>query len=141
MSVEANKAIFKRFYEQAWNAGDLGVVDQLLAIDFVNHEISGTTASHRELYKQAVVETRAAFPDWTTTIDDVIAEGDKVVARWQGQGTRATEVSGIDPTGNQIRTTGITIVRVAGGKITDFWKKDDSYSVWQQFQGVSQGSK
>jgi predicted ester cyclase len=83
-----NKAIFRRLYERSWNSGDLAVVDELLAPEFVNHEVvEDTTMPHRDLYKRAVVETRSAFPDWTLSIEDMISEGDRVVARWHARGT------------------------------------------------------
>ncbi len=128
------KAIFRRFYERAWNQDDLTVIDELLAPDFVNHEVPDTTISHRELYKQAVTENRAAFPDWSITIDALIAEGDQVVARWQAQGTHTGKAWGIEPSGKHLEMEGITIVRVVDGKITDFWKQDNGYRFWQQLK-------
>jgi len=132
MVTEANKRVFRRFYEEAWNTGDLGIIDELLDTNFVNHELVDVVGSHRESYKQALTETREAFPDWETTIDDLIAEGNRVVARWHGEGTHTGEAWGIPPTGRRMSSTGITIVRVVRGRITDFWKKDDSASIWQQ---------
>jgi steroid delta-isomerase-like uncharacterized protein len=127
-----NKAIAWRFYERAWNMRDIATVDELLSPDFVNHEIGGVTpASHRELYKQGILETFAAFPDWTTTIDDLVAEGNKVVMQWKAQGTHTGEGMGA-PTGKQISMNGITIVRLMDGKITDFWKSDNSLLAWKR---------
>jgi steroid delta-isomerase-like uncharacterized protein len=132
MATIDNKAIAQRFYEQAWNMKDIAIVDELLSPDFVNHEIeSATPSSHRELYKQAIFETFAAFPDWTITIDDLIAEGNKVVMQWRAQGTHTGEGMGA-PTGKQISMRGITIVRVMDGKITDFWKSDNSLLAWKR---------
>ena len=76
------------FYNRAWNLGDATVVDELVAPNFVNHEIEGiTTQSHPELYNQGIIETYKAFPNWTTTFDGIIAESDKVELQWQAQGT------------------------------------------------------
>ncbi len=132
--AEDNKATFRRFYEGAWNAGDLTVVDELLAMDFVNHEVTDAAVPHRELYKQAVIETRTAFPDWTLTIDDLIAEGEKVVARWRSHGTHTGKLPGQPSSGAWIQTRGITIVRVVDGEITDFWKQDNSHTLPQQLE-------
>ena len=76
--VNDNKAIARQFYENAWNAGgDFSIIDALFAADFLNHELEmKTIESHRELYKQGILETFQVFPDWTTTIDDLIAEGE-----------------------------------------------------------------
>jgi len=120
-----NKAIFRRLYESSWNSGDLAVVDELLAPDFVNHEVlEDTVACHRELYKRAVVETRRAFPDWTLFIEEMVAEGDVVVARWRAQGAHTGELEGLPPpTGNRLVVRGITMARVRDGKIVEFWKQ------------------
>src|SRR5262249_34520602 len=93
MVAEAeNKALFRRFYEDAWNLDDLAMVEELLAPDFINHELPAeVTAPHRELYKQAIDENRRFFPDWTLVIEDMIAEEERVVARWTGRGTHAAE--------------------------------------------------
>lgn len=127
-----NKAIFRRFYERAWNLGDLTVIDELLAPDFVNHEVTDASESHRDLYKQAIIESRTAFPDWSITIDNLIAEGDQVAAHWRARGTHTGRAWSIEPSGRQLDMAGITIVRVVNGKITDFWKHDNGYLFWQQ---------
>ncbi len=136
----ANKEVFRQFYERAWNMGDIAIVDELLSPTFVNHEIADKSVSHRDLYKQAIVETRTAFPDWTTTIDDVIAEGDIVAARWRSRGTHTGMAWGQEPTGKWIDTIGMTFVRVINGKITDFWKQDNAYIARQQLADVTNES-
>ncbi len=126
MSISDNKAVFRRFYERAWNDGDPTVADELLAPDFVNHALpDGVVASHRELYKHAITENQAYFPDFRVVIEDLIAEGDKVVARWRSECADASS-------GKRVTDTGITIVRVVDGKITDFWKQDDGLGVLRQ---------
>ena len=87
MAGIGNEEVFRRFYGEAWNSGNLGVIDELLDEGFVNHGLSGFAGSHREAYKRDVVETRNASPDWTTEIEDVIPEGEKVEARWRSSGT------------------------------------------------------
>ena len=131
MLTTDTKAIARQFYADAWNAGgNPSIVDALCSVDFLNHEIEGeTTETHRELYKQGILETYRAFPDWTTTIDDMIAEGDKVVMQWHAQGTHTGEGMGT-PSGKQFKFNGITIVRVVSDKITELWKKDNSFVVW-----------
>ena len=131
MTTTLNKAIFRQFYEDAWNLGELGVIDELVSPSFINHELT-MPVPHRDLYKQAVIETRSAFPDWTITIEDLIGEGDKVVARWTAQGTHTGAGFGLAPTGRKIKMAGLTLVRIVDGQITEFWKKDDAYTVAQQ---------
>jgi steroid delta-isomerase-like uncharacterized protein len=122
--VEAdNMAVFRRFYEDVWNEGNLAVVDELLAEDFVNHAVGDAPAPHREHYKQGVVETRVAYPDWTLIIEDLVAEGDRVTARWWAQGTHTGALEGISPTGKRDEFRGITVVRLADGKIIELWKQ------------------
>ena len=123
-----NKAIFRRLYEDSWNSGDIAVVDELLAPDFVNHEVvEDTTTPHRQLYKRAVLETRSAFPDWALSIEEMVAEGDLVVARWCARGTHTGEVEGLPPpTGDRLEVRGISMARVREGKIVGFWKQQSN---------------
>ncbi len=137
MSEAENKAIFRRFYERAWNHDDLAVVEELLSLDFNNHEVTNPAMPHRELYKQAIIENRAAFPDWVLTIDAVIAEGNLVAARWHAEATHTGEAWGIAPSGKHVNTTSMTFVRVVNGKITDFWKQDNGHVFWQQLANAT----
>ncbi len=76
-----NKAVFRRFYEAIWNGGDLATADEFLSEDFVNREVEGPLYPHRELYKEGVVETRTAYPDWTLVIENLVARsGDDTLA-------------------------------------------------------------
>lgn len=124
MTTADNKAVFRRFYEETWNTGDVGILDKVLAPDFINHEIADGDVSHCELYKRAVIETHLGLPDFALAIDDLIAEGDMVVGRWHWRGTHTGAEPWGEPTGRETTATGITIVRIMDGKITDFWKKD-----------------
>ncbi len=126
MSVAANKALFARFYVEIWNTGDVAALDEVLAPDFRNHGLVETAVSHRGLYKDAIRETRAGFPDWTNVLDEVIAEGDIVAARWRAIGTHIGPYGSWPPAGRRIVILGMTLVRVAQGRITDFWKQDNS---------------
>lgn len=120
MSTEENKAIARRLIEEAWNQGNLAAVDELLAHDHVpHHSLIGEQPPSRELYKQFIVRTRTAFPDLHATIEDQIAEGDKVVTRWSVQGTHHGRFRGYSPTGKQMRVTGIVIDRIVGGKVVE----------------------
>ena len=124
MMMADNKAVFRRFYEETWNTGNVSILDEVLAPDFINHEIADGDVSNRELYKRAVSETHRGLPDFTLAIDALIAEGDTVVGRWHWRGTHTGAAPWGEPTGQEMTATGITIVRVVDGKITDFWKKD-----------------
>jgi predicted ester cyclase len=95
-----HKDIVRRFMGQAFNAGHLAIIDELVARDYVLHvapEVRGP-----EGMKYFVTMYRTAFPDYACTIDDQIAEGDKVVTRWTARGTQQGELLGVPPTGKQM---------------------------------------
>ncbi len=106
----ANKALAKRVLEEAFNAGNLAIMDEILADGFVNYDAAlpepgvGIDAA-----KASVTGYRDAFPDLKITIEEQIAEGDRVVTRWTARGTHQGDLMGIPPTGKQATVTGITI--------------------------------
>lgn len=132
MSLDENKAIVRRIIEEGWNKGDLDVIDELLAINFVDHNIPPAPIPGIELFKQAIIGLRAAFPDGHTAIEDMIAEGDKVVVRWTARGTHRGALMGIPPTGKEITTMGIATYRIAGGKAVENWTNSTALSMLQQ---------
>jgi steroid delta-isomerase-like uncharacterized protein len=142
MSTEENKAFARRLIEEAWNQGNLAVVDELMAPDHVpHHSLVGNQPPTRELYKQFIVRTRAAFPDLHATVEDQIAEGDKVVTRWSVQGTHQGVFRGHSPTGNQMRVTGIVIDRIIDGRVVEGWMEMDTHNQMQQLGLTAQPSK
>ena len=119
MSIEQNKAIARRWMDEVWQNASLSSMDELLAPDFVfNYPMSGAT-SDREGYKQTVIGVHSGFPDIQFNTEDMIAEGDKVAVYWRGVGTHEREFWGVTATGKQVTTEGISILRIAGGKITE----------------------
>jgi predicted ester cyclase len=123
MDEQENEAVFRRFYEAIWNEGNLSVADDLLSEDFVNHELGDVPPPHRELYKQAVLETRTAYPDWWLVIEELLSEGDRVTARWRAGDTHTGELEGVAPTGKREELVGTTVVRVVDGKVVEFSKR------------------
>jgi steroid delta-isomerase-like uncharacterized protein len=133
MSAEQNAELFRRFIEEGFNRGDMSVVDEALAPDFVEHEeLPPGIAPGREGVKQFVGMLRSAFPDFKFTIDDVVAQGDKVVIRSTWTGTQQGEFLGIPPTGRGVSFGVIDIVRIAGGKAVEHWGQMDSLRMMQQ---------
>lgn len=132
MSIEENKALIRRFNDEVWNKGDLAVVDEVFASTWVGHNLPPGLAPGREGLKQMAGSFRAAFSDIRTTIDDQIAEGDKVAWRWSFQTKHTGEFMGIPPTGKQITLTGISIDRIAGGKFVERWDSADMLGLLQQ---------
>ena len=132
MSVEENKAIDRRFTEELFNKGNLAVVDELVATNFVDHSGFPGVTPDREGYKQFATISRTALPDFHTTIEDIIAEGDKVVQRFTARGTHKGEFMGIPPTGKQVTVAGIAIHRITDGKIVENWVNMDMLGMMVQ---------
>ena len=126
---EENKALARR----SWEAPDnLDVIDEVYAPDLVWHdpgqEIQGTAEA-----KQFIAMYKSAFPDLSVTVEDEIAEGDKVVTRWTIRGTHQGEIEEFGPpTGRQVEMKGISISRIEGGKIVEEWNSYDNLGVIQQ---------
>ena len=132
MSLEENKTRARRWVGEVWDKGSLAAVDEFLSADFsFNYADPGVT-SDREGYKETVTTYHSFSPDMRYTVDEVLAEGDKVTVRWTGRGTHKGDLMGIAPTGNQITITGISIVRIAGGRIAEEHTEMDMFGVMQQ---------
>jgi predicted ester cyclase len=132
MSTEENKALCRRITEEIWNKKNLALVDELIDSNWVTHGTGGMEFKGREGFKQYVTTTITAFPDFHLTIDDMVAEGDKVAMRLTARGTHKGDFMGIAPTGKQITVTGILISRVAGGKAVEGFPVNDQLSMMQQ---------
>jgi len=132
MSAKENKALTRRFIEE-WNKGKtaaMAVIDEMYATNFVSHgdkDIRGI-----KNIKQSTSEEFSAFPDQHFTIDDMVAEGDKVAMRITMTGTHKGEYMGAPPTNKKITIRAITIERFAGGKIVEEWGMYDTLSLMQQ---------
>ena len=128
-----NKAISRRADEELFNRGNLDVADELFAPDFVYHDPAGGEEWRGpESVKRYAAMLRAAFPDLHQAIEDQLAEGDKVAYRWTACGTHQGELMGIAPTGNQVTFTGISVARLADGKIEEIWENYDALGMMQQ---------
>lgn len=126
---ESNKQLYRRMIEEGFNKGNLDVVDELVSPDHVNHS---DNVKGLEGYKGFISMYRSAFPDLKMTIEEQVAEGDKVVNRWIATGTHQGELMGIPPTGKAISTTGIYIARLKDGKIIEEWGNFDALGMMQQ---------
>ena len=133
MSVEQNKSIVRRWVEQGWNQGHYDLVDELYAADFVQHEPSSpipvnSTAALREY----VTMFKTALPDLQLSIDDLLAEGDKVLWRFTAQGTHEAELMGIPATGRSTTVTGMVLFRLNNNRIVEVWVNVDTLTMLQQ---------
>ena len=131
MTPEENKEIVYQLND-IWQ-GDLEIVDEVVAEDYKNHNpIVPDAPPGPEGFKQNVSALLTAFPDINWTIEDVIAEDDKVVFRTIGHGTHEGELMGIEPTGREVTLSGIVIFRISDGKIVERWAQFDTIGMLRQ---------
>lgn len=137
--MSANKEIIRRVVDGVWMDRNFAVVDELIAQDYIGHDPTQPEPIRgRDGFKQFVGMYQAAFHDAAVTIDDQIAEGDRVVTRWTGRGTHTGELMGIAPTGKEVTVSGITVTRLAGGKIAEEWELMDALGMLVQLGAVPQ---
>lgn len=131
-SLESNKALIRRFYEEI-DKGNLDAMDDLVADNYINHDpppFPGVATGKAGL-KQAFMMFLKATPD-RHVIEDQIAEGDKVVTRLRGVGKHEGELAGIPPTGHDLDVKAVAIHRIANGKIVEHWSAVDSAAMLAQ---------
>jgi steroid delta-isomerase-like uncharacterized protein len=130
---EPNKAIVRRLFEELWNKGNLSLADELFAPNYEHHDASTLDFGRGpESEKKRATLYRTAFPDIQLTMEEVIAEGEIVMTRWSCRGTHKGDLSGIAPTGKQINISGVTIARLANGKMAESWVNWDALGLMQQ---------
>lgn len=125
---EENKALIYRWFEEVWNRGNGMVIDELLAEDAVVHgltDASGNPVQGLQAFHEFHQQFRGAFPNIHVTLEDVVAEGDKVVARCSVQGMHTGDNLGFAATNAPVEFAGITIVQVKNGKIIEAWNQFD----------------
>ena len=136
MSTEHTKSIAIRLADELFNKGNLGIVDELIAADAIDHnEPTGTDC--RQHFKQVATLLRSAFPDLHFTFDDAIAEGDKVAARTTMSGTHQGpgEFFGTPPSGKHFEIQQIRLLRIVNGQMKESWAVIDMLG-WMQQLGV-----
>ena len=131
-----NKALVRRVIDEALNKGNLAVVDELVAPSYVYREPTAGEVRGPDGLKKMVTMYRNAFPDLRITIDDQIAEANRVVTRWTGRGTHKGELMGVAPSGQQVTVMGILITRLADGKIVEEWENYDALGMMRQIGAV-----
>lgn len=133
MSAEENKAIMRRYFEGGWEQGNLELLDELLAADYVNHNpATPELPTGPEGVKGVVSMFRSGMPDLKVIIEDMLAEGEKVATRYTLEGTHEGELFGVPPTGKRLSIESMTIERVSEGRIRDHWRVTDSLEMMQQ---------
>jgi steroid delta-isomerase-like uncharacterized protein len=128
----ANKELSRRFTE-LFSTGDEALADEVLSSDVVFHGTAGDGELNGvEELKAFVAGYRQAFPDARSTVEDQVAEDDKVVTRWRARGTHRGEFGSIGATGKEFEMDGVTIERIAGGKIAEVWVARDELGLLDQ---------
>ena len=131
-----NEAIVRRFLEDGWGKGDEATFDQTVAADATDHNPAPGQPEGVVGFKQAMQYPRSAFPDMTTTIDDIFSAGDRVAARWTSRGTHRGDFMGAAATGNAVTMSGIDIHRVENGRIAELWHQVDTLGMLQQVGAI-----
>ena len=132
MTAEDNKAAARRFFEDGWNKGDVTELKAFLADEFISHNSLNVTIQSSDEYCRAMVDFRTSFPDLITTLEDVIAEGDRVVVRGTDRATQQGEFMGHPASGRPVTTTWIEIFRMDSNKAVEGWVEFDSRSLMDQ---------
>ena len=136
MSTEENKARIRKYIDEAWNKGNVDIIDEMMAPDYARYPNGPGMPLNREEQKQRIVAYRKAFPDFHLTIEDLVAEGDKVVFRMTGRGTHRGTFMGTPPGGKQMTISIIDIARFADGKIVEHWGNRDDLGMLQQIGAI-----
>ena len=129
---EESKAIVRRFVNEVINRKKLAVFDELVAANVVAHHVPPGAAPDYQRWKDTISVFLTAFPDIQISIEDTVAEADRVVIRWTVRGTHQGELTGIPATGKEVTFTGMLIYRVADGKIIERWEEMDMMSLMRQ---------
>ena len=136
MSSEQNKAIVRRLLEEPWT-GNLKVVDELIDRNYVGHDPSIPEPRRGpDGFKENVSTYREAYSDARITVDEQIAEGDKVATRWTGRGKHDGDLMGIAPIGKQVKVSGLTLSRLVNGKVIEEYTNWDTFGMMQQLGAV-----
>lgn len=127
--VSANKELTRRFYKEVYVDWNMGLVDEVVSPQFTSHDWPKDGPTGPKAFRDYYSAMRAAVPDARYEVDDVIAEGDRVVVRWRLLGTHKGNFKGLAPTGRAISLKGIAIYRVADGKLQERWVVSDLYGM------------
>lgn len=136
MPAEESKAVIRRAYEEIWNQRNVEVVDEIVAEDFLNYAAPPDRQRGRQGLKDVVRMFESAFPDFRYEVEDVIAEGEKVVVRDVFRGTHEGDFLGIPATGNRVTMEAIHIYRLSGGRLAEHWVARDDLGMMRQLGAI-----
>jgi steroid delta-isomerase-like uncharacterized protein len=139
MSAEHNKALVRRYYEEMWNRWDFRLAHELVSEAVAFRGSLGVSVHGREGFKDYMRTVRRAFPDFNNGVEELIAEGDRVVARLTYTGTHQGEVFGIGATARRVNYAGVAIFRIAEGRIGEGWVLGDVHGLVRQLRDGATG--
>jgi steroid delta-isomerase-like uncharacterized protein len=133
MSASANKdVVLRKWYQELWDKWNIAMADELFTENYRLHLPGSPVAIDRDATRQVVQMFSGAFPNLQHTVDEMIAEGDVVAARWTVRGTHRGDFQGIAPTGNDVTLCGTTVHHLVGGRIAETWLTFDTMELLQQ---------
>ena len=135
MPFEDNKLLVRRYYDEMWNRWDFALADDLVAEGVAFRGSLGQSVQGRESFKDYMRTVRRAFPDFHNDVEELVAEGDRVVARLTDTGTHTGTLFDIAPTGRRVSYAGVGLVRVALGRIAEGWVLGDLHGLLRQLKG------
>ncbi len=125
MSMDSTESTRKQQVREVWQAswghGDVDALDDLLDPGYRRHTASGGTPQSRDAFKASILSTREAFPDLTTTIEEMVEEGDRIAIRWRSTGTHTGTFNDVPPTGRDVEVFGVTFAHFTGSTVTEEW--------------------
>jgi len=137
VAIDESRALARRFIHELWNSGNLNVADALFDQDVVNHDpATPELGMGPEAIKKLVKLYRSAFPDLILQAEEIMAERDLVAIRWSSIGTHRGEFAGVAPSGKRAATTGITLLRIYRGVITEVFTNWDALGLMKQIGAV-----
>ncbi|MPY85218.1 MAG: hypothetical protein GEV00_18280 [Actinophytocola sp.] len=122
MTTESpRKQRVRQVWQEGWGRGEVDVLDELLDPGYRRHTASGGAPQSREAFKASILSTREAFPDLTTTIEEMVEEGDRIAIRWRSTGTHTGTFHEVPPTGREVEVFGVTFAHFTGSTVTEEW--------------------
>jgi predicted ester cyclase len=134
----SNKELVRRFYKEVYVDWNMALVDEVVSPQFTSHDWPKDAATGPQGFRNYYADIRSAVPDAHYEVDDLIAEGDRVVVRWRLLGTHQGDFRGIAPTGRPIALKGIAIYRLENGKLMERWVVSDLHGLLEEISGVRQ---
>jgi steroid delta-isomerase-like uncharacterized protein len=134
MSAEHNKALVRRYYDELWNCWDFALADEIIGEGIAFRGSLGVSVEGREGFKEYMRTVQRVFPDFHNHVEELLADGDRIVARLTYTGTHQGEVAGIRATGRRVSYAGVALFRISSGCIVEGWVLGDFHGLVRQLR-------